>query len=78
MKVVHKRSTTAATPEYSTILTIRQAAALLRCHTSTLYRLVKRGEIPAFRLGGSWRFNLDVLERWMRKSRRDNNRSSPS
>ena len=52
------------------VLTIRDAAAFLHCHTSTLYRLVKRGEIPAFRLGGSWRLTWDALERWMRESQR--------
>ena len=50
------------------VMTIRDAAAFLHCHTSTLYRLVKRGEIPAFRLGGGWRLTWDSLERWMREN----------
>ena len=28
------------------ILTLKELAKYLRCHTSTLYRLVKTGEIP--------------------------------
>jgi excisionase family DNA binding protein len=55
-------------PSAHAVMTIRDAAAFLHCHTSTLYRLVKRGEIPAFRLGGSWRLTWDALERWMRES----------
>lgn len=58
----------ALTPQ--TVMTIRDAAAFLHCHTSTLYRLVQRGDIPAFRLGGGWRLTWDSLDRWMRKSQR--------
>ncbi len=54
--------------EFSPVMTIREAAALLHCHTSTLYRLAKSGQIPAFRLGGSWRFTWEGLERWMRRT----------
>ncbi len=54
--------------EFSPVLTIREAAAFLHCHTSTLYRLAKNGQIPAFRLGGSWRFTWEALDSWMRAS----------
>jgi excisionase family DNA binding protein len=52
-------------------MTIRQAAEYLRCHTATLYRFVKSGKIPAFKLGSDWRFVRSELERWIiRQSRR--------
>jgi excisionase family DNA binding protein len=51
------------------VLTLREAAAFLHCHTSTLYRLANNGQIPAFRLGGSWRFTWEALERWMKRDR---------
>jgi excisionase family DNA binding protein len=60
--------TAAPAPEFSPVMTIREAAEFLHCHTSTLYRLAKSGQIPAFRLGGSWRFTWEGLERWMRRS----------
>ena len=47
------------------IMTIRDAAEYLHCHTSTLYRLVETGRIPAFKLGGNWRFMRSELERWI-------------
>lgn len=62
------RRAAAPSGELSPVLTIREAAAFLHCHTSTLYRLAKSGQIPAFRLGGSWRFTWDALESWMRAS----------
>lgn len=46
------------------IVTVRDLAGYLHCHQSTIYRLAKRGEIPAFRLGGSWRFKIDDINRW--------------
>jgi excisionase family DNA binding protein len=35
------------------IVTLRQLANYLHCHPSTIYWLVKNGQIPAFRLGGA-------------------------
>jgi excisionase family DNA binding protein len=48
------------------ILTLREASEFLNCHPSTIYRLVKSSQIPAFRLGGSWRFVKPELHRWIR------------
>lgn len=48
------------------ILTLREASQFLNCHPSTIYRLVKSSQIPAFRLGGSWRFVKPELRRWIR------------
>jgi excisionase family DNA binding protein len=47
------------------ILTLRQVAQLLHCHPSTLYRMASRGEVPSFRLGGSWRFQRDAIDEWI-------------
>jgi excisionase family DNA binding protein len=45
------------------ILTVKGLARYLHCHPSTVYRLVNRGDIPGFRLGGGWRFKLDEIDR---------------
>lgn len=47
------------------ILTVKGIAKYLHCHQSTIYRLANRGEIPAFRLGGGWRFKIGEIDRWM-------------
>jgi len=36
----------------SELLTVREAAEVLRCSLRTLYSLLDQGEIQAFRLGG--------------------------
>ncbi len=50
------------------ILTVREVADYLHCHQTTIYRLIRTGQIPAFRLIGSWRFKLDAIDRWMQQA----------
>lgn len=38
------------------VLTVQEVAAFLKVHRSTVYRMVGRGELPAFRVGSDWRF----------------------
>ncbi|MDZ7924044.1 MAG: helix-turn-helix domain-containing protein [Marinagarivorans sp.] len=34
----------------------------------TVYRLAQKGEIPAFKLGGTWRFRRSELDAWIAES----------
>jgi len=47
------------------LLTVKDLTGLLQCNKATVYRLLKRGELPGFRLGGSWRFRRDVVQQWV-------------
>jgi excisionase family DNA binding protein len=47
------------------ILTPREAAEYLSVHVRTIYRLVKNGEIPGRKIGGSWRFKKNALDEWL-------------
>ena len=47
------------------IMTPREAAEYLSIHVRTIYRLVKLGEIPGRKVGGSWRFRKDTLDAWL-------------
>ncbi len=49
------------------ILTVRELATYLRVSMSTIYRLTRDKELPAFRVGGDWRFKLDEIEKWTRE-----------
>lgn len=46
------------------VMTMSEVAEYLRVHPSTIYRLLKRKQIPAFKLGSDWRFNLESIDRW--------------
>jgi excisionase family DNA binding protein len=46
------------------ILTLENVAQYLRVHPSTIYRLLKKRQLPAFKVGRDWRFNLESIDRW--------------
>ena len=46
------------------VMTLEEVADYLRVHPSTIYRLVKRGKLPAFKVGSDWRFNLESIDNW--------------
>jgi excisionase family DNA binding protein len=45
-------------------MTVREVSAYLQVHPSTIYRLLARHQIPAFRIGSDWRFNIEAIDRW--------------
>lgn len=47
------------------ILTPREAAEYLNVHVRTIYRLAKAGGIPGRKVGGSWRFVKEALDKWL-------------
>lgn len=46
-------------------LTVEEAAQILKISKYTLYELIKRGEIPAQRIGRQLRIHADVLDRYI-------------
>jgi excisionase family DNA binding protein len=46
------------------VLNIDELAAYLHIHRSTIYRLLKKGELPGFKLGSDWRFNVEAIDAW--------------
>ncbi len=47
------------------ILTLDEVAGYLKVGKRTVYRLAAAGKIPAFKLGGIWRFRRADLDRWI-------------
>lgn len=47
------------------ILTIKQVAAYLKVADRTIYRLASTNGIPAFKVGGTWRFRRSDIDRWI-------------
>ncbi len=54
------------------IMTIKEVAVLLKIKEKTAYRLVAEGKIPGFKVGGSWRFDRQDLENWIKMKKADN------
>jgi excisionase family DNA binding protein len=53
-----------ATP--TRLLTVKELSDYLRVHPSTIYRLLKRGDLPGIKLGSDWRFSVEAIDRWRR------------
>jgi excisionase family DNA binding protein len=51
-----------------TFLTIAEVAARMRVSKMTVYRLVHSGELPALRVGRSFRVTDDDVNEYLRKS----------
>jgi excisionase family DNA binding protein len=49
---------------YQAYLTVEDVAKRFGVDVSTVYRLVKRGKLPAFKVGSQWRFSEARLEEW--------------
>ena len=47
------------------ILTVDEAAELLRIPRSSVYKLAQEGKIPAQKVGKHWRFNRAILMNWV-------------
>lgn len=60
------------------VMTVTELAVYLRVHRTTLYRLLRRGELPGFRVGSDWRFDLDAIERWRLTAGKNDPRLSAS
>lgn len=51
----------------SEILTIKQVAYYLKVTERTIYRLSASKQIPAFKVGGSWRFSRADIDSWIKQ-----------
>lgn len=49
------------------IMTIGEVADYLKVTERTIYRLAGAKQIPAFKVGGSWRFSRVDIDRWIRE-----------
>ncbi len=51
-------------------LTIRQVADYLQVAERTVYKLAWAGELPGFKVGNTWSFKKEDLERWIEARKR--------
>ena len=51
------------------IMTAKELSQFLKLSESTIYKLASNGEIPAFKIGDSWRFELEEIQKLIRESK---------
>jgi excisionase family DNA binding protein len=47
------------------ILTLPEVADLLKVAEKTVYTMAQKGQIPAFKVRGQWRFKQVDIDRWI-------------
>ena len=57
------------------VMTTTEVAKYLRISTESVYRLVRRKEIPVTRIGRQLRFRRGTLEKWLVTAERNNYKS---
>jgi excisionase family DNA binding protein len=46
------------------VMTVKDLAGYRRVHPTTVYRQLKDGLLPAFKVGSDWRFKVESIDRW--------------
>ena len=52
-------------PQRSQVMTTQEIAKYLGVHEMTVYRWLKKGVLPGFKIGGRWRSKKDVLDQYL-------------
>ena len=47
------------------LMTVKEVAGYLRLDEHTVYRMARKGEIPAYKVAGQWRFKKVLLDKWL-------------
>jgi excisionase family DNA binding protein len=48
-------------------MTVRDVAAFLNVDEKTIYRLAQKGDLPGFKVLGSWRFQKEDVGQWIKE-----------
>jgi excisionase family DNA binding protein len=51
------------------IVTAKEVGRYLKLSESTIYKLASNGEIPGFKIGDSWRFDMEDILKLIRDSK---------
>lgn len=57
--------------EIEEIFTLDEVAAYLKVGKRTVYRLAAAKKIPAFKVGGTWRFQRQEIDQWIKRQTAD-------
>ena len=50
-------------------MTIKKVAAYLSVNEKTVYRMAQKGDLPGFKVSGSWRFKQDDIDTWIERQK---------
>lgn len=51
-------------------MTVREVANYLNVDDKTVYRLAQKGDLPGFKVAGTWRFKREDIDHWIEDQKR--------
>jgi excisionase family DNA binding protein len=54
------------------LVTAKELGQYLKLSESTIYKLASGGELPGFKIGDSWRFDMDEVTEIIKKAKKEN------
>jgi excisionase family DNA binding protein len=51
------------------ILTLPEVAQLLKVAEKTVYTMAQKSQLPAFKVGGQWRFQRADIDQWIEQQK---------
>jgi excisionase family DNA binding protein len=54
----------------SNIVTAKELGKYLKLSESTIYKLAAKGELPGFKIGDSWRFDMNEIMHVIKKAKK--------
>lgn len=60
------------------LLTIEELARYLKISKHTLYKMLEKRKIPAFKIANQWRFKKEKIDRWLEEHEHQYSRKSKS
>ncbi len=67
----HLAKTMPSSPADNAIMTIGEVGDYLKVTERTIYRLAGAKQIPAFKVGGSWRFSKKDIDSWISRQSKE-------
>lgn len=60
------------------IVTAKELGKYLKLSESTIYKLASHGELPGFKIGDSWRFDMNEVNESIKQGKKTNERKEKS
>ena len=54
------------------VMTVQDVAEFLKVTDKTIYRMLTKGELPGFKVSGSWRFQRFDIQGWIEDQKKAN------
>ena len=54
----------------SSVMTVQEVADYLKMKTVTIYKHAQTGKLPGFKVGSTWRFKKDTIDKWIERQER--------